>query len=84
MKLCLPRSLNRRSGERGSTVLIVLTLLLAIVILLVGNGATVHFLQQELRRIDQDQVRRLAQQVAAPSPVADGRPEAGSRSQTKQ
>lgn len=48
-----------RPGERGSTTLIVLVLLLAMTALAVSNSTTLYWLKRELSVIDQKQQKRF-------------------------
>jgi type II secretory pathway component PulK len=50
-----------RTGERGVSVLIILTLLACMAILVVANSTALALLKQELKLIDQQQQQKYGQ-----------------------
>ena len=50
---------RRRSGERGVSVLVILTLLACMALVLVANSEALAHLKQELRWLDHQQQERL-------------------------
>ena len=52
-------------NESGSAVLVVLTMLAVLMVLVAVNGSAIRQLSHELRRIDEQQQRRLISQQPA-------------------
>lgn len=60
------RVCTRRTGERGSAILIVLILLVLMTALVVSNCLALHFLKRELKLVEQKQKQQTSQVVRGP------------------
>jgi type II secretory pathway component PulK len=60
-------------SERGSAMILVMTLLAILTAMIFANGRVIHQLSQELHRLDRQHQHRLHEQNSRPQGNTDGR-----------
>ena len=82
MKMCLHSSClsRKRRAQRGVAVIVVLALLAIILLYIGANARTLYYLGRDLKLIERQQLRRLAQplsrtnSIPAPNPRTTSQP----------
>jgi hypothetical protein len=75
MKLPRPGSAShRRARQQGLSVLVAITAVAGMVILLAANATTLHWLKQEILRVERHQIERANRPASAPPNALQANP----------